>query len=117
MSLGTKNGLSSSFLVDNNGRSLYLFKTDTQNGGTSACTGACSQNWPALAVTAAPTAGTGVEASMIGTIKLADGSMQATYNGWPLYYFKGDSAAGDTNGQGLKSVWYLVSATGDAVTQ
>jgi len=111
LSLSTKNGISTSFLVDSNGRSLYLFKTDTQNGGTSA------NNWPAFIVTAAPTAGTGVDASMIGTIKLSDGSLQATYNGWPLYYFHGDAAAGDTNGQGINNVWYLVSAVGDAITQ
>lgn len=104
------------FLVDDQGMTLYVFTDDTQNGGTSACTDAeCTAEWPAFVVTAAPTAGEGVDASMLGTITRDDGTMQATYNGWPLYHFSGDTAPGDINGQGMEGKWFLVSAAGTAI--
>jgi len=104
---------SGSFLVDAKGMTLYLYTKDS--AGTSVCTGGCANNWPPLTVTGQPSAGTGVTASLIGTITRADGSTQVTYNGHPLYYYKNDSAAGDKNGQGIGGVWYVVSATGDAM--
>lgn len=104
------------FLVDAQGRALYLFTNDTQNSGTSACTdAACMAEWPALVVTAVPTAGEGVDAALLGTITREDGTMQATYNGWPLYYFSGDTVPGDVNGQAMEGVWFLVSAAGTAI--
>ncbi len=102
-----------SFLVDAKGMTLYLYTKDS--AGTSVCTGGCASNWPPLTVTGQPSAGTGLTASMLGTITRADGSTQATYNGHPLYYYKNDSAAGDKNGQGVGGVWYVVSASGDAM--
>jgi predicted lipoprotein with Yx(FWY)xxD motif len=103
-----------SILVDQNGMTLYLFLNDTQGAGTSACSGGCAAIWPALAATS-PTAGTGVDASKLGTITRSDGTMQVTYNGWPLYLYAPDTKPGDTNGQGVKSVWYVVAPSGDAV--
>lgn len=104
------------FLVDQDGMSLYIFTDDTQNSGTSACTDSeCTTEWPPLIVTATPTAGTGVDATLLGTITLDDGTMQATYNGWPLHYFDEDTAAGDINGQGMEGKWFLVSAAGTAI--
>jgi predicted lipoprotein with Yx(FWY)xxD motif len=103
-----------SILVDQNGMTLYLFLNDTQGAGTSACSGGCAAIWPALAATS-PTAGTGVDASKLGTITRSDGTMQVTYNGWPLYTYAPDTKPGDTNGQGIKSVWYVVAPSGDAV--
>lgn len=103
------------FLVDDQGWVLYLFTNDTQNSGTSACTdAACMAEWPALVVTAVPTAGEGVDAALLGTITREDGTMQATYNGWPLYHFSGDTVPGDVNGQAMEGVWFLVSAAGTA---
>jgi len=60
------------------------------------------------------TAGTGVTGT-IGTITRDDGGIQATLGGVPLYYFAGDIAAGETNGQGLNDVWWLVDGAGAAV--
>jgi len=106
------------FLVDQDGRTLYLTTDDTQNGGTSSCTDEeCMTEWPPLIVTETPTAGTGVDATLLGTITREDGTMQATYNGWPLHYFDEDTAPGDINGQGMEGVWFLVSATGTAIQQ
>ncbi len=97
--------------------SLYLFTNDTQDSGTSTCTGECLAEWPALTTEADPAAGDGADATLLGTITRDDGSTQVTYNGWPLYYFADDTAAGDTNGQGLEGVWFLVSPAGEAIEQ
>jgi predicted lipoprotein with Yx(FWY)xxD motif len=103
-----------SILVDQNGMTLYMFTNDTQGAGTSACSGACAALWPALTASS-PTAGTGVDASKLGTITLSDGTTQVTYNGWPLYLYSKDTKAGDTTGQGFKSIWYVIAPSGDPV--
>lgn len=94
-------------VAGSNGMTVYTFSMDTANSGTSNCTGGCASTWPPLTVSAGttPTAGPGVSGKL-GTIKLADGSMQVTYNGLPLYFFHGDSAPGDTNGHYTN--WNLV---------
>ena len=109
-------------LVDGDGISLYVFMADTQNGGTSACgdDDGCTTEWPPLLSQGLPVAGEGVDSSLLGTITRDDGTMQVTYNGWPLYHFDEDEAPGDTNGQGLDEfggLWYLVSPEGEAVKQ
>jgi predicted lipoprotein with Yx(FWY)xxD motif len=87
-------------------------------GGASVCVDDCATTWPPLTVAAAGdvAAGTGVT-GQIGTIERADGTTQVTLGGAPLYYFASDSAAGDTKGQGIGGVWYLVSAAGAPVGQ
>jgi len=102
-------------LVDGDGRTLYLFTNDTQDSGTSACADDCAIAWPPVTSQGAPAAGTGLDATLLGTITRADGSMQVTYNGWPLYYFDEDTAPGDANGQGMGGVWFLVSPTGEMI--
>jgi predicted lipoprotein with Yx(FWY)xxD motif len=104
-------------LVDGEGRSLYLFTNDTQNSGTSSCEGECLVNWPPLFTNGDPVAGEGVDEAMLGTITLPDGTTQVTYNGWPLYYYIDDTAAGDANGQGVGGVWFLVTPAGEMIEQ
>lgn len=104
-------------LVDGEGRSLYLFTNDTQNSGASSCSGDCLVEWPPLLTDGDPVAGTGVDAALLDTITRDDGTTQVTYNGWPLYYFHEDTAAGDTNGQGLGGVWFLVTPAGEMIEQ
>ena len=99
-------------LADADGNTLYLFTPDDQ--GESTCYNQCEQSWPPF--TGDVTAGAGVEASLIGSVTRTDGSVQVTYNGWPLYYFAGDTVPGDTNGQGLNGIWFVVSAAGDAIS-
>jgi predicted lipoprotein with Yx(FWY)xxD motif len=106
-----------SILVDGSGRTLYLFQKDQPN--QSACAGACAAAWPPDHGSGAATAGSGVKASLLGTIKRGDGSMQVTYNHHPLYYYSGDSGAGQQNGQGLNAfgaTWYVVAPSGGTVT-
>lgn len=102
-----------SFLVDDNGMTLYLFTKDTPN--TSNCYDKCATNWPPLLTTGEPVAGEGVDASKLGTTKRTDGTLQVTYNGWPLYYYFQDTKAGDTTGQGVGEVWFVISPAGDMV--
>lgn len=99
-------------LVDPAGSSLYLFLNDNQ--GESTCYGGCAQTWPPVMVEGDVVASEALDAALIGVTTREDGSSQVTYNGWPLYYYFGDASPGDTNGQGLGGVWYLVSATGEA---
>ena len=104
-------------LVDGGGRTLYLFEKDQPN--QSACAGACAAAWPVDQSSATPKAGSDVQASLVGTIKRGDGSTQVTYNKHPLYYYAGDSQAGQQNGQGLNAfgaAWFAVTPTGGAVS-
>lgn len=98
-------------LVDGTGKTLYLFTKDTPN--TSNCSGQCLVAWPALL--GKPTAGSGVDAGKLGSFARADGSTQASYNGWPLYYWKGDSSPGDTAGQKVNDVWFVLDRDGKPV--
>jgi predicted lipoprotein with Yx(FWY)xxD motif len=109
-----QNAALGSFLVDSNGMTLYVFANDSAN--TSNCSGTCSTNWPPLLTNGAPIAGTGVSAALLGTITRADGSSQVTYNGMPLYYFAADKTAGDTKGQAVKNIWYVIDPTGKSIT-
>ncbi len=99
-------------LVDSAGHTIYWFAKDTPT--TSNCNGSCATYWPPVKgpVTAAP--GTSLP-DKFGTIKRADGTVQATYDGHPLYTYAGDSSAGQTSGNGLKAsggLWWAMTPTG-----
>lgn len=111
----TSESTAGTILVDATGHSLYVFTSDTQNSGTSACSGGCLTNWPALISQEAPTAGDGVDSAKLGTITRDDGTKQVTYNGWPLYLYSGDAAPGDVNGQGVGGKWYLIAPDGQMI--
>jgi predicted lipoprotein with Yx(FWY)xxD motif len=103
-------------LVDGSGMTLYLFEKDT--GPKSTCNGACAAAWPPLTTNGAPKAETGVAAAKLGTTKRADGTMQVTYNGHPLYGYVVDQNPGDTTGQAIDAFgaeWYVLSPKGDAI--
>jgi predicted lipoprotein with Yx(FWY)xxD motif len=110
--LGQNDSLGS-FLMDDKGMTLYLFTKDTPN--TSNCYDKCATAWPPLLTTDKAEAGDGVDTSKLGTTKRTDGTTQVTYNGWPLYYYVKDKAAGDVTGQDVGGVWFVVSAAGDKV--
>jgi predicted lipoprotein with Yx(FWY)xxD motif len=82
--------------------------------GPSTCVDECLANWPA--VEAPVEAGEGVDEALLGTAERPDdGSDQATYNDWPLYYFASDAEPGDINGQGNNDVWFVIGADGRAI--
>ena len=111
-------GTYGSVLVNGDGMPLYVFSLDT--AGTSACMDDCATEWMPLASQGSPVAGTGVDASLLGTITRDDGTMQVTYNSHPLYTFASDTGAGDAAGQNMQDnggTWNLISATGEPVQQ
>jgi predicted lipoprotein with Yx(FWY)xxD motif len=107
-----------SILVGVGSRTLYVFDKDKAN--QSACSGGCAAAWPVEQTSGAPKAGSSsVNASMLGTIKRSVGTTQVTYNHHPLYYYSGDSQAGQQNGQGLNAFgakWFVVAPSGNQVT-
>jgi predicted lipoprotein with Yx(FWY)xxD motif len=100
-------------LVDGAGKTLYVFTADA--AGKSNCTGDCLANWPALISDAAPTLGAGLDAASFSTITRDDGTKQVAFHDLPLYYFAGDTAAGETKGQGLAGKWYVIDAAGEMI--
>ena len=103
-------------LVDSRGHTLYLFEKDKK--GKSACAGQCATFWPPLIAAGKPRAAAGAKASLLGTTRRADGRLQVTYKGHPLYTFLKDKKKGQTNGEGLKAFgaeWYAVSPAGATV--
>lgn len=114
--IGVADNAAGTIVVDGAGRSLYLFTRDTKGAGTSTCVAECATAWPPLFTDAAAPATAGdALTGTLGTATRADGSLQVTLDGWPLYYFAGDAAAGDTNGQGLNDVWWLVAPDGSPI--
>ena len=98
-------------LTNANGFTLYSFAPDTPT--KSNCNGACAQNWPPLK---GPATASGVTGTF-GTIKRSDGSVQATFDGHPLYTFAGDTAAGQAKGNGLNvngGLWHEITTSGTA---
>ena len=96
-------------VVDGEGMTVYMFDTDTQGGD-----GQCATNWPAVTTDADAPEVEGVTGE-VGTITGVDGSTQVTLDGWPLYTYAGDDAAGDVNGQGVDGVWWVLSPAGDKI--
>jgi len=110
---------SSSFgrvLFDSRGFVLYGFTRDPR--GRSACSGACAKAWPPYVVKSRPRAAAGVDAARVGTVRRADGSLQATYAGRPLYYYVGDRRPGQILCQNVTEfggVWRVVRPDGRLV--
>jgi predicted lipoprotein with Yx(FWY)xxD motif len=105
-------------VVGPNSHTVYMFLKD--KGTTSECNGACAKVWTPLTTTGQPQAGSGLVASMLGSSKRADGTMQVTYGGHPLYYYDDDKRPGMTEGEGKKEFgaeWYAVGADGKKLEQ
>jgi len=100
-------------LVGANGHTLYGF-TDDANG-TSTCFDACATAWPAVTVDAGFTPPAGVDPALVTTVDRPDGSKQLKVGKWPLYFYVGDGAPGETNGEGVGTKWFAVGADGKLV--
>lgn len=107
VTLKTASGKQGIWLVDQAGRTLYLYTVDKDP--KSACYTACATAWPPL-LTSGSVAINGklLQSKLVGTTTRTDGTKQVTYGGHPLYYFAGDKAAGQINGDGLQGVWFLI---------
>ena len=105
-------------LVNGSGRTLYALSSEA--GGKLTCTDAngCTNAWPDTELPSGVTkasAGKGLQASLLGTVKSSDGKVRVTYGGYPLYEFSGDSGPGAVNGQGITSfggTWSAMTPAG-----
>jgi predicted lipoprotein with Yx(FWY)xxD motif len=114
----TRGGPAGTFLTDGAGRTVYLFAKDGMNS-SSSCSGACAAAWPPVTASGKVAVSGSAKASDLGAIIRSDGARQVTYHGHPLYYFQGDSAAGQANGQGIDNFgakWWLVAPSGSQIT-
>ena len=93
------------YFTDTEGMTLYWFKKDSPS--VSVCAGPCLEKWPIYfrPTVAAPA---GVNESDFATITREDGKQQTTFRGYPLYYFFNDKKPGDTTGQGVNNIWYVI---------
>src|ERR671938_97680 len=101
-------------LFDGRGRGLYAFTRD-RRGGPSRCYGACAHAWPVYFAGGRLVAGKGVKRSLIGTVRRRDGRRQITYNGRPLYYYVGDTRAGQVSCQNVAEyggTWLVMRPSG-----
>ncbi len=98
-------------LATSKGMTLYLYTPDGKN--KSVCTGSCAQAWPPLMTKGKPVAAMGVNKSLLGTTKRANGKLQVTYNGHPLYTYVADTKPGDVAGEGVGGIWFVVNASGN----
>ena len=103
-------------LFDGRGFVLYLFTRDGR--GVSRCSGACAKRWPPFIVRRRARAGSGVRGTLLGTTRRADGRLQVTYAGRPLYYYVGDTSPGRIlcqNAPEFGGIWYVVRPDGSPV--
>jgi predicted lipoprotein with Yx(FWY)xxD motif len=110
--VSTESSKIGTILVNDTGRTIYVFANDT--GTKSTCNGACAANWPPVPASSPPATVTGVSAQL-GSTTRDDGSQQLTVAGHPVYTFAGDTAKGQTNGQGIQlsgGLWTAVTPAG-----
>jgi len=100
-------------LADAGGYTVYLFSNDEQGAGTSTCEGDCIAAWPVVGEITSPSGA--LDADLVGSIERSDGTIQATYNGYPLYRFANDEVPEDTNGQGVNEIWWVLDVDGNPV--
>jgi predicted lipoprotein with Yx(FWY)xxD motif len=109
--VGSRHTKLGTILVDDRGRTLYLFEKD--KGPATTCSGSCASVWPPLTSAGKPKAGRGVTAAKLGTTR--SGKAVVMYAGHPLYTYAGDTKVGDVKGQGLDQFgaeWYVVAPSG-----
>jgi predicted lipoprotein with Yx(FWY)xxD motif len=113
--LATARSALGTIVVDGSGRTVYMFTKDTPGSGASSCSGKCLVAWPPVVADSAHPQVDGVTGN-VATITRDDGTVQATLDGWPLYYWQGDAAPGDTTGQGVQGVWWVLTPDGAPVS-
>jgi len=94
-------GESAQVITDSNGMTLYRFDKDERSSGKSVCYDVCATAWP-------PVPATQASGGEFGSLKRADGTLQLTYDGWPLYTYSGDGKPGDMKGDNFRGIWHAV---------
>jgi predicted lipoprotein with Yx(FWY)xxD motif len=100
-------------VTDEEGATLYLLVGDRR--ATPTCVGDCEGVWAPLPGDGPVEAGEGVDPRLVGSVERQDGTAQVTYNGWPLYRYRGDAGPGDLEGHGQLNVWFAIGVHGEAV--
>jgi predicted lipoprotein with Yx(FWY)xxD motif len=109
----TPSDLIGTFVTDGAGRTLYRFDDDSAKPPKATCNGDCAKTWPPLLIKSpGKIFPNGLNPKILGYVERADGHCQVTINGWPVYYFSGDTKPGDFRGQGLKGKWFAVTPSG-----
>jgi predicted lipoprotein with Yx(FWY)xxD motif len=98
-------------------RIVYRFEADGNKPSKVNCAADCLIVWPPLLTDGTPVQLSGVDPKLVGSVTRADGFTQVTLAGWPLYLFKNDQSAADTNGEGVGGNWSVVGPDGKAVVQ
>ncbi|MCZ2401851.1 hypothetical protein IV498_01295 [Paenarthrobacter sp. Z7-10] len=101
-------------IVDGAGMTVYVFDKDVANSGKSNCSGGCLASWPPVIAKRGAPSLAGISAK-VGTIPTANGAKQVTINGLPVYYFAADRAAGDTKGQSVNNIWWVLDSAGTRI--
>jgi predicted lipoprotein with Yx(FWY)xxD motif len=105
--VGTRSDASlGTYLTDQAGRTLYMYTKD--DVGLSNCYDSCAAAWPPLMAQTGPALPPDLP-GVVGTTQRTDGGVQVTYNGMPLYYWAKDQKPGDTTGQNVGGVWFVVN--------
>ena len=115
----TTNATFGKIVTDADGMTLYMYPNDTQNPSTVTCYDACAQRWPALLADANgkfDLKSNELDAKLFGTTTRKEGTKQVTFNGWPLYYWANDKKPGDTLGQGVGDIWWVMTPDGGIIT-
>lgn len=92
---------------------LYVYTPDGKN--KSHCYTTCAATWTPLLTAGKPLVGKGLKKALLSTTKRKDGTIQVTYHGHPLYTYVGDTAALQTNGEGVNGIWFVLNAVGNRV--
>ncbi|MEQ0557513.1 SCO0930 family lipoprotein [Amycolatopsis sp. NEAU-NG30] len=99
-------------LTDREGHTLYLFTKDGKGSGKSTCDGDCARKWPPVLAGGRITVAESIDTGLIGQLRRADGTMQVTVGGWPVYTYAQDAAPGEANGHGAGGTWYAMEPSG-----
>lgn len=109
----TTNSSLGQIVTTSSGMTVYRYDADSASPSKSNCSGQCLTAWPPVLATGSGTPQVaGVSAKLVGEITRSDGTKQLTLDGWPLYTYAGDMAAGDASGQGQGGSWWAVTPTG-----
>jgi predicted lipoprotein with Yx(FWY)xxD motif len=114
--IGTSKSSLGTIVVNGKGMTVYAFDKDSPGSATSACTGECVDEWPAVTSTTDQPKVDGV-IGKVGTVAGTNGAKQVTLNGMRLYTYHDDNEPGDTEGQGKEGgIWWVVSPDGKKIT-
>jgi predicted lipoprotein with Yx(FWY)xxD motif len=102
-------------VVTINGWTAYRFEADEDQPSKVNCLNDCLITWPPALTDGSEVQVSGIDPSLVGTVKRADGLVQVTLRGWPLYRFEADKAKFDTKGEGVGGNWSAVKPDGKPV--